>query len=133
MLEPDYESSSSTPGKTPQSLSGHTHNSCTSLWKGNNLTFNFVPFSSRFLVAEFAEYEMICKALRTEHQELQEDMISLKQVVHQLEHLHKEYQVCVCACVRACVCAKECRGTNMCHYRHEHRHTHPVQPMCSLR
>ena len=65
---------------------------------------------------------MICKALRTEHQELQEDMISLEQVVHQLEHLHKEYQVCVCVhvCVRTCVCAKECRGTNMCHYRHEH-------------
>lgn len=88
--------------------------------EGRQLNFQFCPFSSfHILVAEFAEYEMICKALRTEHQELQEDMISLKQVVHQLEHLHKEYQVCV----RACVCAKECRGTNMRHYRHEHRHT----------
>ena len=46
--------------------------------------------------AEFAEYEMICKALRREHQELQEDVTSLKEVVYRLEGLHKEYQVCMC-------------------------------------
>lgn len=83
VLEPDYESSSGAPGKTPQSFSDYTHNS-------------YVFFTVRYSSAEFAEYEMICKALRTEHQELQEDMISLKHVVHRLKGLRKEYHVRVC-------------------------------------
>ena len=49
---------------------------------------------------------MICKALRTEHQELREDKFALKEVVERLQGLNKEYQVCVvwCVCVYVCVC-----------------------------
>ena len=51
---------------------------------------------------------MICKALRTEHQELREDRFALKEVVERLQGLNKEYQVCMCVCVCVCVCMCVC-------------------------
>jgi len=57
---------------------------------------------------------MICKALRTEHQELREDRDTLKEVVHRLQGLNKEYQVC--ACVRACVYILMCGWMDVCHF-----------------